>query len=85
VTESYTCPQCGHTEDRPYRVRLIILTCPVCDENGQFLHTSFHSQLEAIPKDARPSGWEEMAVDEQMQYAIREGLIEIDLTGPMEE
>ncbi|CAJ52653.1 hypothetical protein [Haloquadratum walsbyi] len=85
MTESYICPRCGHTEDRPYRVRLIILTCPACEKNGQFLHISFRDQLEAIPEDARPSGWREMPLDEQMEYAIREGLIEIDLTGPMEE
>jgi hypothetical protein len=57
----------------------------VCEENGQFLHTSFRDRLKTIPEDARPAGWEEMPLDEQMEYAIREGLIEIDLTGPMEE
>jgi hypothetical protein len=82
VSETYICPRCGHAEERPYRVRMIILTCPACDENGQFLHRSIISQLDAVPEDARPDRWGEMPRDEQLKYALREGLVEISLTGP---
>lgn len=83
MTESYVCPRCERVEERSYKVRFIILTCPDCGENGRFLHESFVDRLEAIPASAHPENWAEMPLDERLLYAIREGLLEVDITGPM--
>ncbi|MFB6251194.1 MAG: hypothetical protein ABEI27_05835 [Halobellus sp.] len=83
MTESYVCPTCERVEERSYRVRFIILTCPDCGENGRFIHTSFVDRLEEIPESEHPEGWADMTLDERLLYAVREGLLQIDITGPM--
>jgi hypothetical protein len=70
-------------EDRPYRVRLIILTCPDCGENGRFLHESLVDRLDEVPEAERPDDWGEMPLDERLQYAVREGLLQFSFTGPL--
>ncbi|WP_256289763.1 hypothetical protein [Halobellus inordinatus] len=70
-------------EDRPYRVRLIILTCPDCGENGRFLHESLVERLNEVPEAERPDNWGEMPLDERLQYAVREGLLQLSFTGPL--
>ncbi|MGQ4556974.1 hypothetical protein [Halobellus sp. GM3] len=81
MTETYVCPHCGRTEERPYRVRLIILTCLDCGENGRFLHESIVNRLEEVPEAERPEEWGEMPLDERLGYAIREGLLDVSFTG----
>jgi len=83
VTDSYVCPHCGHIEERPYRVRLIVFTCPDCGENGRFIHASLVDRLDEVPEPQRPENWEEMPLDDRLQYAIREGLLEMSFTGPI--
>lgn len=83
MTESYVCPHCGRVEERPYRVRLIILTCPDCGENGRFLNESLVDQLDDVPEAERPEGWTEMPLDERLLYAVREDLLDVSLTGPI--
>ncbi|WP_144902687.1 hypothetical protein [Halobellus captivus] len=83
MTESYVCPHCGRVEERPYRVRLIILTCADCGENGRFLHESIVARLEDVPEPRRPEDWSEMALDERLQYAVKEGLLDVSFTGPI--
>ena len=82
MTESYICPHCGRIEERSYRVRLIILTCADCGENGRFLHESFVERLDDVPEENRPAEWSEMPLDERLQYAVREGLLDVRFTGP---
>lgn len=83
MTESYVCPHCGRVEERPYRVRLIILTCPDCGRNGRFLHESLVTRLEEVPESDRPDGWGEMPLDERLLYAMRESLLDVSITGPI--
>jgi len=83
VTDSYVCPHCGRVEERPYRVRLIILTCPDCGENGRFLHESLVERLDEVPEAERPDDWGEMPLDERLQYAVREGILQLSFTGPL--
>ncbi|MFC6872490.1 hypothetical protein [Halobellus marinus] len=83
MTESYVCPHCGRLEDRPYRVRLIILTCPDCGLNGRFIHESLVERLDEIPDADRPDDWSEMPLDDRLRFAIEEGLLEISFTGPL--
>ena len=77
------CPHCRRVETRPYRVRLIVLTCPDCGRNGRFLHESLVAQLDEVPDAERPEGWEEMPLDERLRFAIEEGVLEISFTGPL--
>jgi hypothetical protein len=79
VTETYVCPNCGETQERPYRVKLIVLTCPVCGENGYFLNDSLVSLLDDIPESERPADWGEMNVEERMRYAVKEDLVDANL------
>jgi hypothetical protein len=83
VTDSYVCPHCGRVEERPYRVRLIILTCPDCGRNGRFLNASLVARLEEVPESERPEEWGEMPLDERLQYAVRKELLDVSFTGPI--
>jgi hypothetical protein len=70
-------------EDRPYRVRLIVLTCPECGDNGRFLNTTLVDRLQEVPESDRPDEWTEMPLDDRLEYAIKQGLLEISFTGPL--
>jgi hypothetical protein len=70
-------------EDRPYRVRLIVLTCPECGDNGRFLNTTLVGRLQEVPESDRPDEWTEMPLDDRLEYAIKQGLLEISFTGPL--
>lgn len=83
MTDSYVCPNCERVEDRPYRVRLILLTCPDCGDNGRFLNRTLVNRLEEVPESDRPEGWPEMALDERLEYAIKRGLLDVSFTGPL--
>ena len=83
MTESYVCPHCQRVEERPYRVRLIILTCPDCGKNGRFLHRSLVDRLDDVPEPRRPQDWTEMPLDERLRYAVTEGILDVDSTGPI--
>jgi hypothetical protein len=83
VTETYVCPNCERGEDRPYRVRLIVLTCPDCGSNGRFLNRALVDRLDEVPEPDRPEGWAEMPLDERLRYAITEGLLDVSFTGPL--
>lgn len=83
MTETYVCPNCERVEDRPYRVRLIVLTCPDCGENGRFLNRSLVDRLDDVAEADRPDEWAEMQLDERLKYAIVEGLLEVSFTGPL--
>lgn len=83
MTESYVCPHCEHVEERPYRVRLIVLTCPDCGRNGRFLHGSLVARLDDVPETERPDDWARMPLDARLEWAIREDFLEISFTGPL--
>jgi len=83
VTETYVCPTCEHAEDRSYRVRLILLTCPNCGENGRFLNRSLVDRLDEVAPADRPDDWGEMPLDERLEYAARNGLLNVSFTGPL--
>ena len=83
MTESYVCPNCERVEDRSYRVRLIVLTCPDCGENGRFLNTTLVDRLQEVSESDRPDDWAEMRLDERLEYAVREGLLDVSFTGPL--
>jgi hypothetical protein len=83
VTDSYVCPNCERVEDRPYRVRLILLTCPDCGKNGRFLNRTLVNRLRDVPEADRPDDWVEMPLDARLEYAIREGLLDVSFTGPL--
>ncbi len=83
MTDSYVCPNCERVEDRPYRVRLIVLTCPECGDNGRFLNTTLVGRLQEVPESDRPDEWTEMPLDDRLEYAIKQGLLEISFTGPL--
>jgi hypothetical protein len=78
VTETYVCPNCGATEERKYRVRLIILTCAECGENGRFLHQSLANLLATIPEPDRPDGWGTLPADQRLREAVKEGLVDVE-------
>jgi len=82
VTDSYVCPNC-RVEDRPYRVRLIVFTCPECGDNGRFLNTVLVDRLRDVPDPDRPDDWAEMRLDERLEYAIKHGLLDLSFTGPL--
>ncbi|MFB6090390.1 MAG: hypothetical protein ABEJ97_04960 [Halobellus sp.] len=84
MTESYVCPHCGRVEDRAYRVRFIIFTCPDCGENGRFLNEALVDRLDEVPESERPEGWAEMPLDERLRYAVEEDLLNVSFTGPLE-
>jgi len=75
VSETYVCAQCQATVDRSFEVKSIIRTCAECGTNGRFLHRSFVDSLSEIAAENRPDGWEEMALDERFETALRQGLI----------
>jgi Zn-finger nucleic acid-binding protein len=83
VTDSYVCPNCERVEDRSYRVRLILLTCPECGNNGRFLNRTLVDRLREVPESDRPDDWGEMPLDVRLEYAIREGLLDVSFTGPL--
>lgn len=83
MTDSYVCPNCERVEDRPYRVRLIVFTCPECGDNGRFLNTVLVDRLREVPDPDRPDDWAEMRLDERLEYAIKHGLLEVSFTGPL--
>jgi hypothetical protein len=78
VTETYVCPNCTATVERPYRVRLIVLTCPECGENGNFLNRTLVELLSEIPEEERPDDWGDLAVDQRLSSAVRRGLLDTD-------
>ena len=82
MTDSYVCPNCERVEDRPYRVRLIVFTCPECGDNGRFLNTVLVDRLRDVPDPDRPDDWAEMRLDERLEYAIKHGLLDLSFTGP---
>ena len=84
VTDSYVCPNCERVEDRPYRVRLILFTCPDCGDNGRFLNRTLVNRLGEVPESDRPVGWAEMPLDERLEYAIRENILDVSFTGPLQ-
>nr|WP_305148875.1 hypothetical protein [Halobellus inordinatus] len=59
------------------------MTCPDCGENGRFLHESLVERLNEVPEAERPDNWGEMPLDERLQYAVREGLLQLSFTGPL--
>ena len=83
MTDSYVCPNCERVEDRPYRVRLIVFTCPECGDNGRFLNTVLVDRLREVPDPDRPDDWAEMRLDERLEYAIKHGLLDLSFTGPL--
>ncbi len=83
MTDSYVCPNCERVEDRPYRVRLIVFTCPECGDNGRFLNTVLVDRLRDVPDPDRPDDWAEMRLDERLEYAIKHGLLDLSFTGPL--
>ncbi len=83
MTDSYVCPNCERVEDRSYRVRLIVLTCPDCGDNGRFLNMTLVDRLREVPESDRPDDWGEMPLDARLEYAIREGLLDVSFTGPL--
>jgi hypothetical protein len=83
VTDSYVCPNCERVEDRSYRVRLIVLTCPDCGDNGRFLNSTLVNRLREVPESDRPDDWEERPLDARLEYAIKEGLVDVSFTGPL--
>jgi hypothetical protein len=73
VTDSYVCPDCGRIEERPYRVRLIVLTCSECGKNGRFLHESLVERLDEVPEPQRPEDWDELPLvvaDETQEISV---------------
>lgn len=83
MTDTYLCPHCEHAEERSFRVRFIVRTCPDCGENGRFLNESLVFRLEEVPESERPEGWSEMPLDERLQYAVREEILDVSVTGPL--
>jgi hypothetical protein len=83
VTESYVCPHCEHVEERTYRVRLIVLTCPDCGRNGRFLNESLVARLDDVPETERPDDWGTMPLDARLQWAIEENVLDVSFTGPL--
>lgn len=83
MTDTYVCPNCEHAEDRSYRVRLIVLTCPECGENERFLNRSLVDRLDDVATADRPDEWGEMPLDERLEYAVRNGLLDVSFTGPL--
>ncbi|SFR69398.1 hypothetical protein [Halogeometricum limi] len=77
MTETYVCPHCAATQERPYRVRLIILTCPECGENGRHVHASYESLLNEVPEDDKPDEWDRMPLDERLFDAMKRGLVDV--------
>lgn len=77
------CPNCERVEERSYRVRLILLTCPDCGDNGRFLNRTLVDRLQEVPESDRPDDWAAMPLDERLEYAINEGLLDVSFTGPL--
>lgn len=80
MTETYVCPHCSATIERPYRVQFVILTCEECGENGRHIHASLLDVLDAVPTEDRPDDWEELPLDERLVAAVKEGLLSFDET-----
>ncbi|RDI70293.1 HMG-box domain-containing protein [Halopelagius longus] len=78
MTDTYVCPYCGATEHREYRVRLILLTCPECGENGRFLNEELVEVLDEIPDDELPEEWSELPADQRLHRAMERGLVDSD-------
>lgn len=77
VTETYVCPHCGTTQERSYRVRLIIVTCPECGENGRHVHASYVDLLDEVPEEDKPDEWSRMPLDERLLDAVKRGLVDL--------
>lgn len=75
VSETYVCPECTDEVGRSYSVKYIIRTCEECGTNGRFINEGLLERLYEIPEEKLPDDWPDMALDDRMEHALREGLI----------
>ena len=83
MSETYVCPECTAEVGRNYSVKYIIRTCRECGTNGRFINEALLEQLYALAdadmgNEELPDGWAEMPLDDRMEYALREGLIDYE-------
>lgn len=76
MSETYVCPECTAEVGRNYSVKYIIRTCGECGTNGRFINEELLERLYEIPEDSLPDDWPDMQLDDRMEHALREGLID---------
>ncbi|ELZ34426.1 hypothetical protein C474_01931 [Halogeometricum pallidum JCM 14848] len=58
-------------------MRLIIVTCPECGENGRHVHASYVDLLDEVPEEDKPDEWSRMPLDERLLDAVKRGLVDL--------
>ena len=76
MTETYVCPECTSAIERSYNVKYIIHTCGECGTHGRFINDDLLDRLYEIPEEDQPDDWPEMSLEERMEHAIKEDLID---------
>lgn len=78
MSETYVCPECTNAVERNYSVKYLISTCDECGTHGRFINDELLDRLYELPEEDLPDDWTDMSLDDRMEHAMREGLLDYD-------